>query len=332
MVKDRIKVGHCILKNRMVKAPIYSDSCVKGRITEDTIRHYEDRTGDGRFGLVVIEHSFVRQDGMAGPAQLSAADDRAIEDIRKLCEIIHRNGSAAILQINHGGCAAEKSFCGCDPVSPSGISISCGLPGSKPNTQKPGILTKNEILALEDAYIRAARRGMEAGCDGIEIHSAHGYMLNQFYSPISNKRTDQYNGYTLEGRTRIHREIIRGVRQAIGDQPLLAIRIGGCDYMEGGTRIEDTVEASKAYEELGVDLIDISGGLCSFVRPGHTEPGYFGEISEAVKKEVGIPVLLTGGVKTLADADMLLEQGKADLIGVGRIITAQADWGRELLS
>lgn len=332
MIRDKITVGHHTLKNRMVKAPIYTGSCTPdGKVTDKTLKHYEERTADGRFGLVIAEHSYVRQDGIAGPGQLSATCDSDIDGLARIAEIIHRNGSKAILQINHAGCDAKKELTGFDSVGASDFSVPCGLPGSKPNPVPPKPLTENEILALEDCYIRAAARGMKAGFDGIEIHSAHAYLLNQFYSPLANKRTDSYNGYTLSGRTKMHCEIIRGIRQTIGDTPLLALRLGGCDYLEGGTTIEDSVQASLLFEKLGIDLIDISGGLSSFTRAGHPEPGYFGEITEAIRKAVHIPVLLTGGVKKVSDAEGLLQEGKADLIGVGRAITADTAWGKELL-
>ena len=329
-IKEKIKVGHHELHNRMVKAPIHSETCVGGKITAETKRHYEERTKGGRFGLVVVEHSFVRKNGMASPTQLSSSRDSDIDGLKCLADIIHNNGSKAILQINHAGCDARKSVTGEESVSASNISVTCGLPGSKPNPVPPRVLSINEIQELEECYFLAAERAMKAGYDGIDLHSAHGYMLNQFFSPIANKRTDLYNGYTLEGRTRIHLELIRGIRQIIGEKALFALRIGGCDYMTGGTTIEDTVWACQKFEEAGVDLIDISGGLCSFIRKGHTYPGYFGEISEKVKENVTIPVLLTGGVKKVEDAEQLLLQNKADLIGVGRAITADAAWGSSL--
>lgn len=331
LIKDKIMVGSHELRNRMVKAPIHSETCVEGKVTEETERHYEERTRGGRFGLVVVEHSYVRNDGMASPTQLSSSRDSDIDGLKRICDIIHRNGSKAILQINHAGCGADRSFTGEEPVSASNISVSCGWPTSTPNPEKPRPLTVNEIHALEDAYIQAAERAMKAGYDGINLHSAHAYMLNQFFSPVTNKRTDEYNGYTIEGRTRIHRELIRGIRQVIGDRALFALRLGGCDYVEGGSTIADAVAACRMFEKEGVDLIDISGGTCCFIRKGHNYPGYFGDVSEAVKKEVSVPVLLTGGVKTVDDAEKLLQEGKADMIGVGRIITAHADWGQELI-
>ena len=330
MIKDSIKAGSFTLHNRMVKAPIHSETCVDGRITEETVRHYEERTKGGRFGLVVVEHSFVRKDGMASPTQLSSSRDSDIEGLKKICDIIHKNGSVAVLQISHAGCGAGRSFTGQEPVSASDISVPCGWPNSKPNPEKPRPLTVNEIHDLEGYYIRAAERAMKAGYDGINLHSAHAYMLDQFYSPITNKRTDAYNGYTIEGRTRIHMELIKGIREVIGTKALFMLRLGGCDYTQGGTTIADSVEACKRFEKAGVDLLDISGGTCCFTRKGHTYPGYFGDISEAVKKEVHVPVLLTGGVRTVDDAEKLLQEGKADMIGVGRIITAKPEWDMEL--
>ncbi|MDO4977360.1 MAG: NADH:flavin oxidoreductase [Eubacteriales bacterium] len=329
LVKDSIKVGKYTVHNRMVKAPIWSDSCENGYITQKTIDHYEDRSRGSRFGIYVVEHTYVRNDGIASPSQLSSSRDSDIEGLKKLADIIHKNGSLAILQLNHAGCGAFRSWTGQDAVSASNISVACGIPSSDPNPELPKALTINEIKELETYYVKAAQRAMAAGYDGINLHSAHSYLLNQFYSPIMNKRIDAYNGYTLEGRTRIHMELIEEIRKVIGDK-LFMLRLGGCDYKNGGSTIEDAVEASKRFEQAGVDLIDISGGHCCFLRPGHTYPGYFADTSEAVKKAVNIPVLVTGGVKTVADAERLLQEGKADLIGVGRAITADANWGMEL--
>ena len=120
--------------------------------------------------------------------------------------------------------------------------------------------------------------------------------------------------------------MIAAVREAVGADYPVAIRLGGCDYMDGGSTLEDCVFAAKQFAEAGVDLIDLSGGMCRYTIKGRNEPGYFREMSEAVKKEVTVPVLLTGGVKALADAERLLEEGAADLIGVGRELFKNAEW------
>ena len=167
IVKLPVMAGHHLLKNRMVKAPIHSETCVGGKVTPETEKHYEDRTKGGRFGLVIVEHSYVRNDGMASPTQLSSSRDSDIDGLKRLAEIIHQNGSAAILQINHAGCGASRSFTGEATVSPSGVRVTCGWPTAAPQPDIPEVLTTDGILRLEEAYLHAAVRAMKAGFDGI---------------------------------------------------------------------------------------------------------------------------------------------------------------------
>ena len=192
-------------------------------------------------------------------------------------------------------------------------------------------MTAEDIRRVKDCFVEAALRAKEAGFDAVEIHSAHGYLLNQFYSPVTNHRTDEYNGQTLEGRTRLHAEVLRAVRKAVGEDYPVFIRFGACDYMEGGSRIEEIPAAARIFEEAGADLLDITGGLSGFILPGRTEPGYFAELSITAKKSVQIPVLVTGGVTAGADAERLLEEGTADLIGVGRALLQDEDWSVKAL-
>ena len=178
---------------------------------------------------------------------------------------------------------------------------------------------------IEAQFASAAVRAIEAGYDGVEIHCAHAYLLNQFYSPMINKRTDKYGG-SLENRLRFLVETVGAVRQAVGVDVPIAVRLGGADYLPGGSKEEDAVEAAILLEKAGVDFLDISGGMCFFLRPGHLEPGYFSSMTEKIKAKVSIPVLLTGGIKKVEDAERLLTEGKADMIGVGRALMKDARW------
>jgi 2,4-dienoyl-CoA reductase-like NADH-dependent reductase (Old Yellow Enzyme family) len=170
----------------------------------------------------------------------------------------------------------------------------------------------------------------EAGFDGVEIHGAHGYLLNQFFSPLTNKRTDEYGGVVF-GRIRLHLEVIAAVREAVGEEFPLLLRLGASDYMAGGTRIADSTIAAVEFERVGVDILDVTGGLTGYIRPGHDEPGYFAELSEAIKGVVSIPVMLTGGVTEPQHAEKLLAEGKADLIGVGRAILRDSEWAQRAI-
>ena len=235
---------------------------------------------------------------------------------------MHERGAAVFAQISHAGAKAKDS--GLPAISPSGVSIRDKMPAAKE-------MTVEDIEHVKECFVSAALRAKAAGFDGVEIHSAHGYLLNQFYSPLTNHRTDTYNGQTLEGRTRLHTEILRAVRASVGDDYTVAIRFGACDYMEGGSRIEEIPEASRIFAKAGADLLDISGGLCSFTIQGRTEPGWFSELSIPAKNSVQIPVLLTGGVTTAEEAEKLLQEEAADLIGVGRAMLTDPDWAVKAL-
>lgn len=187
-------------------------------------------------------------------------------------------------------------------------------------------MTHQQIRQVTEWFAQAAFRAKQAGFDGVELHSAHGYLLNQFFSPLANRRTDEYGPQSVESRIRFHRETIQAVRQCVGEDFPIALRLGGCDYEVGGSTVEDCVEACRLLEQSGVDLFHFTGGMNGFLRPGHGEPGYFRDLSVPVKQAVSLPVLLTGGVTTSAQAEALLEEGCADLIGVGRAIFKNAHW------
>lgn len=235
-------------------------------------------------------------------------------------------GPKAFAQISHAGAAADSQMTGCPVLGPSAASDSAGDPVFKNMNLKTKAMDSGDIKKVIRDFVSAALRAKAAGFDGVEIHSAHRYLLNQLYSPLTNKRTDEYSGNTLEGRLRLHLEIIQAIREAVGKDYPLAIRLGACDYMDGGTTLEDSIRAAKYLEAVGIDLLDISGGLCGTARPGHPEPGYFSELSQGIKENVSIPVMVTGGVRTPEDAKKLLADGKADLIGVGRALLKDPDW------
>ena len=184
-----------------------------------------------------------------------------------------------------------------------------------------------EIHRLEEEFAAAAMRVKKAGYDGVEIHSAHGYLLNQFYSPLSNFRADEYGSQNMENRLRFLTETVRKIRASVGDDFPVAVRFGGCDYMDGGSSIHDAAEAAALLEKEDIDILDLSGGFNGFTRGEMSEPGWFSDMSNAVKQNTVVPVILTGGVRTPAQAEELLEEGKADLIGIGRPMMRNPAWG-----
>lgn len=311
-------------KNRLVMPPMAtSKSEEDGRVSKDILDYYNEKSQGGYISLIIIEHSFITKQGKASNRQLSIADDNIVQDLKELVSIIHKNGSKAVMQINHAGSAASIDVTGCEPVGPSAIA-------NPRNGNVPKELTISEIKIIIGEFVNAALRTKEAGFDGVEIHSAHGYLLNQFFSPLSNKRNDEYGGGLL-GRIHIHLEIIKAVRNAVGDDFPILLRLGASDYMEGGSTIEDSKIAALEFENAGVDVLDISGGFCGYIVPGVTGQGYFSPLTEALKEIVSIPVILTGGITEAKAAEKLLSEGKTDLIGVARAIYKDSKWAKNAI-
>ena len=315
MLRDPITVNRLTLRNRIVMPPMATGKAVDGRPGAELAAYYAARAK--ATGLIIVEHAYVSPEGMAHRGQLSLAEDSVIPAFRKLTDAVRQMGAAVFAQINHAGAQAKDT--GLPALSPSGIAL-------RERPDPPRAMTEGDIIGVKDSFVAAALRAKEAGFDGVAIHSAHGYLLNQFYSPLTNRREDAYTGNTLAGRTRLHAEILRAVRKAVGEDYPVAIRFGACDYMDGGSRIEEIPEACRIFADAGADLLDISGGLNGYTVKGRTQPGWFDELSIPAKESVNIPVLLTGGITRADEAEALLLRGAADLIGVGRAMLKDPDW------
>ena len=313
-----------ILKNRLVMPPMAtSKSLQDGKISKDILDYYDEKSQGGYISLIIIEHSFITKQGKASEKQLSVADDSVVDGLKELAKVIHGNGSKTVMQINHAGSASNKDVTGYEPVGPSAIANP-----SRGNVPKE--LSIKEIKDIIREFKNAALRVKEAGFDGVEIHSAHGYLLNQFFSPLTNKRTDEYGGNLL-GRIKIHLEIIKAVRDAVGNKFPILLRLAASDYMKGGITIEDSKIAALEFQKAGVDILDITGGFCGYTVPGLTGQGYFSPLTESIKKVVSIPVILTGGITDVNAAEKLLCSDKTDLIGVARAIYKDSKWAKKAI-
>lgn len=317
-----VTIRSMTLHNRLVMPPMATaKSAPDGVPTQELTDYYDEKSKGGFIGLIITEHAYVEAAGKFSAGQLSLADDSVIEPLRTLTSVIHANGSAVMAQLAHAGGRAAGNLTCLPAYAPAAVR----LPNQKPDTLLPTAMTTDDIRRVVEAFADAARRAVAAGYDGVEIHSAHGYLLNQFYSPLSNCRTDAYGG-SLENRIRIHGEVIAAIRKAIGPDVPVAIRLGGCDYTDGGSTIENAVRACRQFEAWGVDLLDLSGGFCGYNVPALQGQGYFREMTHAVKDVVHVPVLLTGGITEPAVAEELLQNGDSDLIGVGRAILKDGSW------
>lgn len=245
-----IKVGNLELPNRLVMPPIAtSKSQEDGEVTEALCEYYAEKSAGGHLGLLITEHSYICQEGKANKGQLSISKDSDVAGLTKLVKAIHQNKTLTFAQINHAGARAKQEIIGCLPKSASAVEH----PKFAKNDALPIEMTKEDIQKVIADFAAAALRAKKAGFDGVEIHSAHAYLLTQFYSPLTNKRTDQYNGQTIEGRIRLHLEIIEAVRKVVGSDYPVAIRLGASDHTEGGTTIEDSIIAAQAFEKAGIN-------------------------------------------------------------------------------
>ncbi|MCX5780996.1 MAG: NADH:flavin oxidoreductase [Firmicutes bacterium] len=319
-----LQIKSLSLANRLVMPPMATAKAdPDGKVSQALLDYYDDKTRGGYISLVIIEHSYVSLEGKAHKNQLSVADDGMIAGLKELAGVIHRNGSKTVMQINHAGCQADEEITGMPAEGPSAVI--------NPRAGNiPHALTQTEVDQIVRAFRDAAERVKKAGFDGVEIHAAHGYLLNQFFSPLTNKREDEYGG-SLINRIRIHLEVIKAVRAAVGDKFPILVRLGAADYIDGGITIVDSQIAAREFEKAGVDILDISGGFCGYIVPGLSGQGYFAPLSRAVKKVVSLPVILTGGITEAQAAEQLLTEGKADLIGVGRAILKDSQWPQKAL-
>jgi len=316
-----INTGKLNLFNRLVMPPMANDKATAdGKITSELINYYDEKSKGGYIALVIVEHSFIALQGKVSKNQLSIADDSVIDGLKELNDLLHKNGSKTAMQLNHGGSAAY--------IDTARVIVGPSAVLHPIKNTIPLVLTKEQISTIIQEFKDGAIRTQKAGFDAVEIHSAHGFLLNQFYSPITNKRTDEYGG-DIHGRIRIHIEIIKAIRDAVGENYPILLRLGAGDYMEGGSTVADSIIAAKEFEKAGVDILDISGGMCQFKNPFSTQPGYFSDTTEPIKQAVSIPVILTGGIIAPQQAEDFLSQGVADLIGVGRAILKNSDWPKE---
>jgi len=317
---DPLNVGSLELRNRIVMPPMgtgYAGN--RGEVTEKLLKHYADRSRD--LGLLIVEHTFVAPQGKARNNQPGIYSDDLIPGLARLVDVVHGEGTPIALQLGHGGGTSSNEVTGSQPVAPSSVLH------PHRGVEIPHQLSLDEIEGIIDCFRDAAQRGVEAGFDAIEIHGAHGYLLGQFHSPVTNKRLDEYGG-ALENRVRMSRRIVEEVKQDLGSTFPVFYRIGVEDAVlyPGGLVLQDGVEAARMIVGAGVDIIDVSGGLGGASPDGLKGPGFFVPHAGAVKEVVDVPVIGVGGIQTAEQADNIIRSGRADLVAVGRAHLSDPRW------
>lgn len=302
-------------KNRIVMSPMcmYSSHNEDGKIQNWHRTHYVSRAV-GQVGLIIIEATAVTPQGRISPQDLGIWSDDHIEGLKELVSMMKEQGSMTGIQIAHAG---RKAVLEGEILAPSAIPFD-------ENSKNPKEMTKKDIEETIEAFKQGAARAKQAGFDVIELHGAHGYLINEFLSPLSNKRTDEYGG-SAENRYRFLREIIDGVK-TVWDGPLF-VRISANDYHEDGMTPNDYVPMAVWMKEQGVDLIDVSSGA---VVPAHIHayPGYQVIYGEKIKQGAGIDTSALGLITSPIQAEEIIQNNRADLIFIARELLRDPYWPR----
>lgn len=315
---DPLKIGSLEIKNRIVMPPMATNYADKqGKVTDKLIKHYSDRSRS--LGLLIVEHSYITKQGKISPNQLGADSDNLIPGLKQLTDAVHANETPIALQINHGGSTASSHITGSPPVAPSHINH------PRRDGETPRQLNHDEIEGIIKYFRDAATRAAKAGFDAVEVHGAHGFLLSQFLSPLTNTRQDQYGG-DLENRVRLPCRIIEEIRSDLGSDFTIIYRLGADDFLPGGITIKEGVEAAKIIAKKGVDIMDVSGGIGGSRGEALKGPGYFVPQALEIKKVLDIPVVGVGGIQTADEADEIIRSNKVDLVAVGRAILKDSQW------
>ena len=316
-----LKIRGVTLRNRIAVSPMCQYSSENGFATDWHLVHLASRAVGGA-GLVITEATAVEPRGRISPADLGIWQDAHIEPLARITRFLRAHGSAAGIQLAHagrkastaapwsGGGALPEGAGGWQSVAPSPIAFHPGAP-------PPRELSTGEIAGIVDAFQAAALRAREAGFDVVEIHAAHGYLIHQFLSPLSNRRTDEYGG-AFQNRIRLALDVIRAVRSVWPEGSPLFLRISATDWVEGGWDVDQSVELARRARGLGVDLIDCSSGGASPDQKIALTPGYQVPFAERIRREAGIPTGAVGLITTAGQAAEIVRCGQADIVLLAR--------------
>ena len=313
------KIGRLELKNRFVRSATWDATAdSSGAATEKSVALYQ-KLGQGGVGLIVSGYAFVSPLGQAVYGQYGAHTDDMIPGLRRLVQAAHQGGAKIALQIVHAGISSDYLYR--QGITPLAVSSTPQI--NRPHRQ----MTEEEIENIIADFAAAARRGVEAGFDAVQLHGAHGYLMSQFISPLANFRTDRWGG-SPENRRRFHLEVVPRVRQALGAHFPLLIKFGVQDDREGGLLLSEGIETAGLMVTRGIHAIEVSAGLGSSAqatKEGDPERAYFRERAAAVKRAVTVPVISVGGIRSLKMAQDIVNSGDADLISMSRPFIRQPD-------
>jgi len=317
-----IKIGNLALSNRLVMATMATHLApMTGELSDETTAFFLERVKGG-VGLIMMGATgWARMDAAHPSVPYGGVDlykEERLEGHKRLVETLKKTGVKVGIQLNHRGRQATREPFDYKPVAP------CSIPWS-PKAEPPQTLSVSEIENLTERYSKGAENAKKVGFDLVEIHAAHGYLVSNFLSPDSNKRKDEY-GEDLVGRSKFLLDIVKSIRNAVGLNFPISVRLNGSDFKKEGLTVEESKKIACLLEESKIDLISVSAGVYGSypmtIPPFYTEPACFTPLSEDIKKEVRIPVAVAGRINRKDLAEKILTEAKADLIAIGRPLLA----------
>lgn len=322
------------IPNRLAKAAMSEQlSDYHNSPTNELIRLYQ-RWADGGLGLSITGNVMVDYRALGEPCNVVVEDERNLNKLSEWAKAGQSRGGKIIMQINHPG-RQSPTFVSSQPVAPSAIAVNVGVG----MFAMPRALTEKEILEIIERFGKTAKIAVKAGFDGVQIHSAHGYLSNQFLSPLTNLRNDDWGG-TAEKRRRFLLEVVKSTRKAIGKKAILSVKLNSADFQKGGFSEEESMAVVKELEKEQIDLLEVSGGTyeaSAMIGDGQKDStkkreAYFLEYAEKVRKEFHLPLMLTGGFRTAEAMKSALADGIVDLIGLARPLAVEPDLPARILA
>jgi 2,4-dienoyl-CoA reductase-like NADH-dependent reductase (Old Yellow Enzyme family) len=322
------------LKNRFVRSATWEGMADgEGRVTPQLIECMTN-LAEGGVGLIISGHAYVHPMGKAGMLQMGAYSDEMLPGLTQMADAVHAAGSKILLQLAHAGACAAADEIGETPRGPSDIKVE----GDRPVEARA--MTLAEIAEFVEAFAAAAGRAKQAGFDGVQLHGAHGYCMSQFLSPFFNKREDAYGG-SIENRSRLLLEVLQAVRETVGRDYPVHIKLNCEDFHEGGMSVEDMLHVAHMLKENGIDGLEMSGGtiLSGILSPVRVlkkdrdfEDVFYLEQARRLKAEVDLPLVLVGGIRSDSVMEELVEEGVADCISLCRPLIREPDLVKRLQS
>ncbi|MFE8873194.1 NADH:flavin oxidoreductase/NADH oxidase [Acetobacter persici] len=325
-----IDIQGLTLPNRIVVAPMCQYSAIDGQMTDWHLVHLGSMALSGA-GLLTIEATSVMPDGRISYADVGLWDEQTENAMHRILDVVRATSDVKVaIQLSHAGRKAS-----CEVPWKGGAQIAPNIPNGwqtvspsdlpfQPTDHAPMRLDREGMVRIRDAFVASAHRAAKLKIDAVQLHAAHGYLLHQFLSPLSNQRDDSYGG-TLKNRMRFPLEVFDAVRAALPHHPL-SVRVSGTDWVEDGWDIEQTIAFSKALEARGCDAIHVSSGGVSPRQNISVAPGYQVPLARAVKRETSIPVVTVGLITGFEQAEAIVATGDADMIAIARTILYNPRW------